>query len=194
MMNYLAHCYLSCSDEDLMIGNLITDFMRKSEENNYTGQVLAGIQLHRSIDSFTDKHPASLRLRHLLRKRHDKYASVVVDLIWDRLLCMNWSHYSGSSLSDFVKPIYQIIINRREELPKKFESRLNGMIDSDFLLAYSTEESMLSALKWMDNRVKFPSNFVGAVQDLKENKEEIEQLFKTFFPDVIAHVDSICNC
>jgi len=193
-MNFLAHCYLSCSDEDLLMGNLITDFMRKSEEQNYKGQVLAGIQLHRSIDSFTDKHPASLELRKMLRKRHDKYASVVVDLIWDRLLCLKWTNYSGSTLKEFVKPVYKTLVDRRKELPAKFEKKLDGMIKSDFLLAYSSESRMKNALEWMDNRVKFPSNFVGAVHDLKENEAKIDELFKVFFPDVIAHVDAICNC
>lgn len=193
-MNYLAHCYLSCSDEDLMIGNIITDFMRKREESNYSGQVLVGIQLHRSIDSFTDKHPASLRLREILRKRHDKYAPVVVDLIWDRMLCLNWSHYSGSDLKKFVQPIYKTLLQRRGELPQKFETKLDGMIKSDFLLAYSSKESMRKALHWMDDRVKFPSNFVGAIDDLEENQSEISELFKSFFPDVIAHVDTVCDC
>jgi len=193
-MNYLAHCYLSCSDEDLLIGNVMTDFMRKKEEVNYSGRVLEGIYLHRAIDEFTDHHPASLELRRILRKRHDKYAPVVVDLIWDRMLCLEWSKYSGSKLSDFVKPIYEVLLKRKAELPIKFRSKVENMINSNFLLAYSTEESMLSSLRWMDNRVKFPSMFQEAVLDIKENEQRILNLFNVFFPDLIAKVDAICNC
>lgn len=193
-MNYLAHCYLSCSDEDLLLGNIMTDFLRKSEEPNYQGRVLDGIHLHREIDQFTDNHPASLDLRNILRPRHDKYASVVVDLIWDRLLCLNWKHFSGQSIRDFVDPLYGVLRRRKEELPKKFNARLDKMIESDFLLAYATEENMLKSLTWMDKRVNFPSNFKSAILDLQENEEHIQKLFMQFFPELITKVDSLCNC
>lgn len=193
-MNYLAHCYLSCSDEDLLIGNISTDFMRKSEESQYNGQVLKGIQLHREIDSFTDKHPDSLALRKILRKRHDKYASVVVDLVWDYFLCINWSKYSGKTIVDFISPIYAVLQSRRNELPKKFEKRIDSMVKADFLMAYSDQERMRKSLEWMDNRVKFPSNFVGAIDDVNENYSEIDDRFNTFFPELISHVDAICEC
>jgi len=193
-MNYLAHCYLSCSDEDLFLGNLMTDFLRKSEEGNYEGKVLEGIQLHRAIDTFTDKHPASLELRDMLRKRHDKYASVVVDLIWDRMLCINWLHFSGESIREFITPLYGILEKRKDELPAKFESRIDKMLQGDFLMAYANDDNMLKSLQWMDNRVNFPSNFVGAMDDLKENRDQIQKLFMQFFPALIAEVDTICDC
>ncbi len=193
-MNYLAHCYLSCTDEDLMLGNVITDFMRKKEEKNYSGRVLEGIQLHRKIDAYTDKHEASLSLRALLRPRHGKYASVVVDLVWDHMLCKYWSDYSGAELSAFAAPIYEVLLRRKAELPESFASKVDAMVASDFLLSYSTEDKMRSSLRWMDNRVNFPSDFEGAIIDIKDNHDYIADLFKQFFPDLIAYVDTYCNC
>jgi len=193
-MNYLAHCYLSCSDEDLMIGNIITDFMRKKEEPLYNGRVLEGILLHRQIDNYTDRHPASLKLRKMLRPRHGKYASVVVDLVWDYMLGKNWSHYTSASKDDFVRPIYKVLLKRKEELPASFKSKIDNMVEADFLLSYSTEDRMRSSLEYMDRRVKFPSDFVGAILDIRENLDAIDQLFSEFFPDLIAFVDSYCEC
>jgi len=193
-MNYLAHCYLSCSDEDLLLGNLITDFLNKSEESNYSGRVLEGIQLHREIDTYTDKHPASLELRALLRKRHGKYAPVVVDLIWDFMLCQHWKDYSGSDLDSYAAPIYEMIQKRKEELPRRFKSKLESMITANFLLSYRNEDTMRSSLQWMDRRVNFPSDFEGAILDVRENLDLITQLFKTFFADLIAFVDTKCRC
>lgn len=194
IMNYLAHCYLSCSDEDLMLGNVITDFMRKKEEKNYSGRVLEGIQLHRKIDAYTDKHKASLSLRALLRPRHGKYASVVVDLIWDHMLCQHWSDYSGTELSAFVVPIYEILLKRKSELPASLITKIDAMVTSDFLLSYSSYEKMRSSLQWMDRRVNFPSDFEGAILDVQEHYDYIEELFSQFFPDLIAYVDTYCNC
>jgi len=193
-MNYLAHSYLSCMDEDILIGNIITDFLTKKQRSGYDNSVLKGIELHQEIDSYTDAHPASKTMRKLLRKRHGKYAPVVVDLIWDYALSYSWSDYSGSTLLSFTKSIYEVLERRRRELPEKFRLRLDRMIQSDFLMAYSNKERMLSSLKWMDNRVSFPSNFPHAMIDLEENESMIHQLFSEFFPDIIKHVELHCPC
>ena len=193
-MNYLAHCLLSCSEEDILIGNFMTDFMQKKDELSYDGRILEGIKLHRAIDSYTDKHSASLELRQLLRARHDKYASVVVDLIWDHCLSICWSTYSGTALSSFNENIYEILLRRKSDLPPKLLGKIDSMVRNDFLMAYANEDNMRSSLNWMDNRVKFKSNFVGAIDDIRENRDYIFDLFKNFFPDLIKLSEGFCAC
>ncbi|NNE27071.1 MAG: DUF479 domain-containing protein [Saprospiraceae bacterium] len=193
-MNYLAHCFLSCTNEDVLLGNFMTDFLRRDEINNYSGEIMEGIHLHRVIDSYTDTHPASLALRAMLRPRHAKYAPVVVDLIWDHYLSINWDDYAGSSLNDFAQLIYEILLDRRSELPVKLNMRLDEMIANDFLMAYSNENRMLSSLRWMDRRARFNSNFESALLDVRENRDKIQVLFNAFFPDIIKHVEQSCAC
>ena len=178
----------------MLIGNIITDFMSKKEESNYSGKVLEGINLHRQIDTYTDKHPASLQLRKLLRKRHGKYASVVVDLIWDYFLCINWDHFSGTKLEDFCQDIYPVLLKRKSELPPKFASKVDDMVANNFLMSYATEKGALKSLQWMDNRVNFKSDFVGAILDIEENYALIQDLFMTFFTDLIGFVEGECGC
>ena len=192
-MNYLAHCYLSGSDEELLIGNFMTDFMQKKEEANYSGTVLKGIELHRAIDTFTDQHPASLELRASLRKRHGKYASVVVDLIWDYLLCKHWSSYSDTPLTVFNSRMYEILLRRKEQLPHRLKARIEGMVEGDFLMSYATKENMLKSLQWMDKRVNFNSAFPSAILDLEENEMAYQQLFLKFFPELVDHSLLICK-
>ena len=181
-MNYLAHCFLSCTNEDVLVGNFITDFLSRGELKNYKGDILEGIMLHRKIDSYTDTHPQSLKLRAMLRPRHKKYASVVVDLIWDYYLSKNWSLFSGSQLDDFSKEIYEILLKRKDELPQELKDKIERMISSDFLKAYADRDRMSVSLQWMDRHVSFKSNFIGAIDDINENGEKIEQMFLDFFP------------
>lgn len=193
-MNFLAHCYLSCSNEDILIGNFITDFISKKQSDTYSGDVKLGIELHRKIDAFTDTHEASLELRKMLRANHGKYAPVVVDLVWDYYLCLNWSLYSGNALPIFTSDIYKIINKNKALLPPKLESKIDGMIADDFLLAYADEKRMRRSLQWMDNRVKYPSKFYAMADDIKMNHDHFNALFKNFFPDLIAYVDLHCEC
>lgn len=193
-MNYLAHCFLSCSNEDVLLGNFITDFLSREEEHHYKGNVQEGIMLHRKIDSFTDSHPVSLKLRAMLRTRHSKYASVVVDLVWDYFLSKNWSSFSDTSLDDFSNNVYRILQERKNELPDELKDQIDKMIDSDFLRAYANKTRMLSSLKWMDRRVSFKSNFAGAIEDINENEAEMEEMFMIFFPELIEQVKQSCDC
>jgi acyl carrier protein phosphodiesterase len=165
----------------------MTDFLRKKEEANYTGRVLQGIQLHRVIDTFTDQHSASLELRASLRKRHGKYASVVVDLIWDYFLSKNWSEYSDEPLPTFNERMYEILLRRQAELPSRLQSRIERMVKGDFLMSYANKANMQRSLEWMDNRVNFPSSFQEATLDLEENESYFEQLFSRFFPELVDH-------
>jgi len=177
-----------------MIGNFITDFINGSQVGDYKGQILKGIELHRIIDSFTDNHIVSKELRKILRKRHKKYASVAVDLVWDFYLCKNWSHFSQLSLNAFAKEKYEIMIKFHDVLPLNLKNKISLMINDDFLLAYNGTRRAERSLKWMDNRARFPSNFINLIHDLKENEELFDQMFMQFFPDLISEVDDHCSC
>jgi len=193
-MNFLAHSYLSCSNEEILIGNLITDFLSKKEELEYEGDVLLGIKLHRHIDEFTDKHPASLELRQILRKHHGKYASVVVDLVWDRCLSINWNLYSGADLKNFTTEVYEVLERNLQTLNPQISKRFKAMIEGDFLMAYSNTERTKKSLLWMDNRAKYRSNFIHALIDFEDNRSTIQDLFTEFFPDVIKSTEIFCAC
>lgn len=193
-LNFLAHCYLSCSNEELLVGNFITDFLSPSELNQYEGEVMRGIELHKQIDSYTDQHSDSLKLRTMLRKRHGKYASVAVDLIWDYFLCRNWSVYSGVGLQEFADQSYEILIRYRSSFPVRLDKMFDGMLENNFLLAYKNKDRMRNSLAWMDRRTRFPSNFVDAIHDLEENEAEMNRMFQSFFPDLITFVEEACSC
>ncbi len=193
-MNFLAHLFLSCGNEDLLIGNFIADFISNKEVRQYGPEIQKGILLHRKIDSYTDNHPVVRQGTHRLQPNHHKYAPVVIDILYDHLLAKNWNRYQGQELTEFSQEVYAILENRMEELPKKLKKRLPEMIAGDWLTQYGTEEGMIFTFKKMDERTSFPSNFVSAMEDLKKNYELFENEFNTFFPEVINFVDTHCDC
>jgi len=193
-LNFLAHCYLSCSDEDLLVGNFIADFIPGAAAEGYSPAVLEGIQLHRSIDSYTDRHSESLELRSILRQRHGKYASVAVDLVWDYYLCRNWASYSGLSLEEFARQHYTLLDRYRSVFPESLALRFDAMVDNDFLLAYNGIERARKSLAWMDRRTRFPSRFKELVLDIDKHDRDFDRMFNRFFPDIIQYVENSCSC
>ncbi len=193
-MNYLAHLYLSCDNEDLLIGNFIADSISNKQVNDYSPEIQAGIKLHRQIDSYTDQHPIVRQGTHRLQPHHRKYSPVVIDVLYDHLLANNWKRYSGTSLADFAQDTYRIFNKRMEEMPAKMKKRLPKMIAHDWLMSYQSLEGLQFTLEKMDERTRFPSNFVNAVEHLKADYEAFNNEFNTFFPEVIAFVEDHCAC
>mgnify|MGYP000161708143 CR=1 FL=1 len=189
-MNFLAHLFLSGEDEDIIVGNMIADFIRNKEVAGFSPEVQKGIHLHRLIDSYTDNHEEVRKGTSRLRPHHRKYAPVVIDLFYDYLLAKNWDTYSNISLNDFCQNMYQVLNKRMEEMPLKLKERLPGMIESNWLVKYGTFDGLHYVLEMMDRRTKFPSNFTSGIGDLKVGMEDFNREFNTFFPDVFTYVEN----
>ncbi len=193
-MNFLAHLYLSCDNEDLLIGNMIADFIRNKEVANYPESVQKGIHLHRQIDSYTDNHPIVRQGTHRLQAVHRKYSPVVIDILYDYLLVKNWGRYSGQSLSSFTKYVYEILERRMDDMPLKLQKRLPGMIKGDWLTSYGTISGLSFVFDNMEKRAKFSAHFSEAPKSLLMNYEAYNEEFNQFFPEVIAFVNEHCAC
>ncbi len=193
-MNFLAHIYLSCDNEDLLIGNFIADFIRNKEVPNFSPEIQKGIILHRQIDTFTDEHPLVKKGTRRLQEAHHKYAPVIVDVWYDYLLANNWDRYSGESLDDFCEGVYQVLEKRIDELPLKLQKRLPMMIEHKWLQAYGTDDGIRYTFKRLSERLSKPEYLDGVVDNLLGFNEEMTEEFNLFFPEVIEYVRENCNC
>jgi len=190
-MNFLAHLYLSGDNEDWLLGNFVADFIRNKEVENYPPEVQQGIALHRLIDQYTDNHPIVRQGTHRLQPHHRKYAPVVIDILYDHLLCKNWDQYSSQSLQDFASKAYKILESRIDEMPVRLQKRLLPMIADNWLVKYGSEEGMRYTFYRMDLRTSFPSNFAKAYDHLMEDFDTYNKEFNQFFPEVIEYVSSL---
>lgn len=193
-MNYLAHSYLSCGDEDLLLGNLITDMIRKKDEIAYSPAIQVGIDLHRKIDTYTDQHPIVLDSLHLIYPTQGKYAPVVLDILWDYFLSINWKNFSGEELVDFTQNTYTILEKNYGQLQEKIVARFESMISHNFLLSCSTEAALKSTFTHLHKRTKFKANFDKVDEILEAHHDELNESFLKMFPEMISYVELNCDC
>lgn len=193
-MNYLAHLFLSCHDDDLVIGNFIADTIRNKEVAKLPLAIRQGVMLHRKIDSFTDSHPIVRQGTARLHPHHHKYSPVVIDVFFDNLLAHNWGKYSVESLPDFAKRMYQLLTERQLDLPLKMQKYVPNMIANDWLQKYGTMDGLQYTFERLDKRTKFPSNFKNAVSHLQADFDDFNDEFNLFFPDVQEMVLEFCGC
>lgn len=193
-MNYLAHLFLSCQDDDLVIGNFIADSIRNKEVKTYPFSIQQGIILHRKIDTYTDEHPIVRQGTRRLHIHHHKYAPVVIDVFFDNLLAYNWERYATEPLTDFAKKMYNLLEERQMDLPLKMQKYVPNMIANNWLEKYGTMEGLQYTFERLDMRTKFPSNFKNAVSNLQADFELYNEEFNLFFPDVQQMVVEFCGC
>lgn len=191
-MNHLAHLFLSCDCEDHLLGNFMTDYLRLHEIPHLPKGLQEGVQLHRLIDSYTDAHPEVQQVKALLRPLHRKYAPVIADIYFDYLLAQNWSRFTQESLRDFSRRMYGILKSRKRDLPSILQQRLPNMIADDWLMGYATEAGMRRTFYYLRRRASRPQWIEGATDTLLLQREELEQHFLRFFPDMMAEVERVC--
>ena len=84
-MNFLGHLYFSNNDLELMYANLFGDFVKGKAMYNFPEKIQSGIQLHRSIDSYIDRHEDVRKLLKTLYPELPKVSNVAIDLFFDHL-------------------------------------------------------------------------------------------------------------
>lgn len=193
-MNFLAHLFLSCDDEELLIGNFIADSIRNNEVANYDEGIQKGIFLHRKIDSFTDNHAVVRRGTKRLQPLHHKYSPVVIDVFYDYLLIQNWALYAGQTLSEFTQSVYRILEKNEAMMPTRLRKSLPRMIEHDWLVNYGKLEGIAYTFSRIQARVSQPQHLEGATASLQRDLDFLMEEFNLFFPDVIQMVEEECRC
>lgn len=189
-MNFLAHLYLSGEDEDLQFGNFIADAVRGKQLYSFPPNIQQGIQLHRTIDTFTDQNEIFRKHCRLFSKDHGHYSRVLMDVIYDHVLAQNWEHYHPSELEKYAVSFFQKTSLRSHELPPKMQPLFSTMKKQNWLLQYRSLEELEHIFYHMSKRTSFPSDFTKAIPTLKEHSALLTDEFHLFFDALQQHVQA----
>ncbi len=190
-MNYLAHLSLSFRDPHIMMGNFIADDISLKEVQHLSSSLLRGIMLHRQIDAYTDDHPAFRSSVKYLRINHHKYASVIVDIINDHFLAISWAHFYTDALDDFHDYAYDSLDALGHLVPPSSTRHVENLLKYRYLHAYGSKEGITDVMRRMDERTKFKSNFVGAVEEVYENYDFFLENFISLYSDLRKILDTL---
>lgn len=183
-MNFLAHAYLSFGQEEILVGNLVADFVKGKELHQFSRGIQIGILLHREIDGFTDNHPLVKAGQSYLRPKFRHYSSVITDIFFDYFLAKNWNTYSNTPLEEFTINTYSIVEKHLPELPLQFGEMFYWMKTQNWLLHYRELEGIQRTLNGMTRRAKFDSKMNESTASLLEKESEFKVIFFAFFKDL----------
>ena len=189
-MNFLAHLYLSGTNNQLKVGNFIGDWVKGRNLSAFPEAVQKGIMLHRHIDSFTDSHPIVKQSTDKLRADCGKYAGIIVDIFYDHFLAVNWDQHSSKSLSTFARNSYVLLLANYRILPLAVKGFIFKMILSNRLETYQTIDGIRKVLELMSKYTSLPDHSKIAIEILENEYNSFQNEFDEFFVEIKKFVEN----
>jgi acyl carrier protein phosphodiesterase len=184
-MNLLAHAHLSFNNEGILVGNMISDYVKGKKQFDYPLKIQAGIQLHRAIDEFTDTHEATQEIKKLFKPAYRLYAGAFADVVYDYFLANDENEFSSAeSLQTFTKGTYNLLQNNTAHFPEKFAKSFPYMQAQDWLYHYQYDDGMQKSFGGLARRAKYIAETDTAFEIFLNNKEIIRQSYQIFFPQL----------
>ncbi len=186
-MNYLAHAYLSFNDPNLLLGNMISDFVKGKKQFDYPEKIQAGIKLHRAIDDFTDAHPATQEIKKYFRPAYRLYAGAFTDVVYDYFLANDETLFAEPvALKQFTENTYAILLQHAPHFPVGFAMMFPHMKAQDWLYNYRSDVGMQKAFMGLKHRAAYISEVETASRIFLSNKEKIKEHYNIFFQELKA--------
>ena len=185
-MNFLAHVFLGNAQPSAIVGQLCGDFVRGSALDGFSVPVQAAIRHHRAVDSFTDRHEINLAARELFSSPHRRFAGIIVDVVYDHFLAMDWDRYSDVPLEQYVALVHESLASHQSMLPATLK-RFAPILESEEILQNNRHRAHIDlTLRRLSQRRKSMQPLATAAPHLWRNEARLKQAFDEFFPELIA--------
>ncbi len=184
-MNYLAHAYLSFGNEDILVGNMISDFVKGKKKYDYSITIQKGITLHRLIDEYTDKHEATKQAKQFLKPAVGLYAGAFIDVVYDHFLANDTHEFiNNEALKTFVTETYHQLEKHENIFPEKFKLLFPYMQSQDWLFNYRFLWGAEKSFGGVARRAIYLDNGIDAFHAFEEHYTALSECYHNFFPDV----------
>ena len=182
-MNFLAHSYLSFSEEQL-VGNMIADFVKNRDVARLPESIQKGIKLHRAIDTFTDAHPLIHEAKAPFRPLVRLYSGAFVDVAFDYFLANDTTENSQREWQEHSHRVYAVLRRYEEFLPEVFKKVLDKMQQDDWLYNYRNEWGIEYSFRNVVNKAQFLDKTTNVFPTFLANKDFLREKYEIFFPEI----------
>lgn len=194
-VNYLAHFQLAGSQEGLILGALLGDFVKgpidqntfqhKPQYQHLPKYTLEGIQLHRRIDGYFDQQHRNLLSRKTVEpvqpqfkaNNFRRYLPIVLDLLFDFFLTQHWHEHAEQSLDSFERMVLEVINLHQRQLPKPAFRLSSRLKEHQLLSRYGDLDLLRDICASIAKRLPAGNTLCEVFDEACEQ----ESLFKNYF-------------
>jgi acyl carrier protein phosphodiesterase len=189
-MNFLAHIYLSGSNDQVKTGNFIGDWVKGNAYKKFPEDIQKGILMHRFIDSFTDTHPTVKQSISRFHSKYHKYSGIIVDILYDHYLAIDWNKYSDVSIRQFSSQLNCGLKLNMEYFSPEVREFFPKFIKNRWMESYVSLDGIRKVLQGMSKHTSLPDKAVDALQIIVKDYEPLKKEFNDFFPLLINEVEA----
>lgn len=184
VINYLAHSYLSFNEPEILVGNLISDFVKGKKKFEYPPGIQRGITLHRLIDTFTDEHEATKEAKEIFRPHYRLYSGAFVDVVYDHFLAADEKEFTETALFDFAAKVYSTVDNYHPWLPERFALMFPYMKTYNWLYNYRTRTGTEKSLGGVVRRAAYLTESETAYRLFEKHYQPLQQCYRQFWKEI----------
>lgn len=183
-MNYLAHAYLSFNHPEILVGNMISDYVKGKKKFDYPAGIQKGITLHRAIDTFTDDHPATKTAKEVFRPHYRLYSGAFVDVVYDHFLATDDREFPGNSLLNFSAQVYTMLDEYTLWFPEPFSRMFPYMKEQNWLFNYREKWGIEKSLGGVVRRAAYLTESDTAFRLFEEHHQLLSGCYRQFWADL----------
>jgi acyl carrier protein phosphodiesterase len=185
-MNYLAHAYLSFGDAEILAGNIFSDFVKGKKKFEFPHRIQLGIDLHRSIDHFTDGHSITAKAKQFFKPVYGLYSAAFVDVAYDHFLARDKKIFAEGELGVFATTTYDQLKLSDGLFPEQFRIFFHYMQLHNWLFNYQFQEGIFRSFGGLTRRAKFMDDPRPAGEVFVQYYDELRECYEEFFPELKA--------
>lgn len=186
-MNFLAHSYLTFTDEQI-VGQFLQDFIRNKDRFSFPEKIGEGITLHRAIDTFTDSHPEIHEAKKIFSPLVRLYSGAFVDVSFDYFLA---NSLPDKTLLNHSERVYHVLRTHENFLPENFLRMLDRMEKDNWLYNYRKDWGIEFSMRNVLNKAKYLDKNVAVFEVFLNNKPQLQHHFDHFFPDLLQEAEKV---
>jgi acyl carrier protein phosphodiesterase len=184
-MNLLAHAHLSFNQPPILVGNMISDFVKGKKQFDYPKAIQKGIQLHRAIDNFTDTHEITQEVKAFFKPRYRLYSGAFADVAYDHFLANDTTYFStGDDLQKFAATTYERLQLHVNWLPETFKKMLPYMTEHNWLYNYKNKWGIEKSFAGLAKRALYITESDSAFELFNTHYGAIKSFYQAFYPDL----------
>lgn len=185
-MNFLAHAHLSFNNPEILVGNMISDFVKGKSQFDYPEIVQHGIKLHRAIDHFTDTHKTTQVAKQYFKIPYRLYAGAFVDVAYDNFLANDTRIFlTDYYLQGFAESVYASLQNNYSILPQVFKNMLPNMISQNWLYNYKKMDGIKKSFNGIVYRAKYLTESEIGFNIFESEYNNLQKCYSEFYPQLI---------
>jgi len=183
-MNFLAHAYLSFGNKEILVGNMISDFVKGKAQYDFIDPIQKGIVLHRRIDDYTDNHDAVKKAKEYFRPSYRLYSGPIIDILFDHFLANDPSCFKTGELNQFTQSVYQTLNQYSSHLPIRFVAAFTYMQSENWLFNYQFKEGIAKSIRGLVRRASFLDDSITGLNLFNEHYSSLAECYTSFIGDV----------